>query len=74
MDSQMLGQILAPLNAWLERDTLGEGGPDYAEATRRCLFCAFGPKSTDLEDIQLRAAIYPEVVKRFMMGGRAESN
>ena len=48
---------------WLESDTLGEGGPDYAEAIRRCLFCAFGPKSTDLEDDELRAAIYAEVVQ-----------
>lgn len=48
---------------WLESDALGEGGPDYAEAIRRCLFCAFGRKSTDLEDDELRAAIYTEVVE-----------
>ena len=48
---------------WLKRDTLGEGGPNYADATRRCLFCAFGPKSTDLEDEKLRAALYPKVVE-----------
>ena len=53
---------------WRKRDTLGEGGPDYAEATRRRLFCAFGPKSTDLEDEKLRAAMYPEVVEDLMMG------
>lgn len=48
---------------WLQHDALGEGGPEYAEAIRRCLFCAFGPKSTDLEDDELRAAIYTEVVE-----------
>ena len=48
---------------WLQHDALGEGGPDYAEAIRRCLFCAFGPRSTDLEDDELRAAIYSEVVE-----------
>lgn len=48
---------------WLERDALGEGGPEYAEAIRRCLFCAFSPRSTDLEDDELRAAIYTEVVE-----------
>lgn len=49
---------------WLQHDALGEGGPEYAEAIRRCLFCAFGPKSTDLEDDELRAAVYTEVVER----------
>ena len=48
---------------WLQRDALGEAGPEYAEAIRRCLFCAFGPKSTDLADDELRAAIYSEVVE-----------
>lgn len=48
---------------WLQHDALGEAGPEYAEAIRRCLFCAFGPKSTDLEDDELRAAIYSEVVE-----------
>ena len=48
---------------WLQHDALGEGGPEFSEAIRRCLFCAFGPRSTDLEDDQLRAAIYSEVVE-----------
>lgn len=48
---------------WLQHDALGEGGPEYSEAIRRCLFCAFGPKSTDLEDDELRSAIYSEVVE-----------
>lgn len=48
---------------WLQHDALGEGGPEYFEAIRRCLFCAFGPKSTNLEDDELRAAIYSEVVE-----------
>ena len=48
---------------WLENDALGEGGPEYSEAIRRCLFCAFGPRSTDLENDELRAAIYSEVVE-----------
>ncbi|CAD6579310.1 MAG: hypothetical protein ASARMPREDX12_009125 [Alectoria sarmentosa] len=48
---------------WLQHDALGEGGPEYSEAVRRCLFCAFGPKSTDLEDDELRSAIYSEVVE-----------
>lgn len=48
---------------WLQHDALGEGGPDFYEAIRRCLFCAFGPKSTDLEDDELRSAIYSEVVE-----------
>lgn len=47
---------------WLQHDALGEGGPDFFEAIRRCLFCAFGPKSTDLEDDELRSAIHSEVV------------
>ena len=46
----------------LKLDTLEEGGPDYAEATRRYLFCAFGPKHTDLED-QKCYLLYPEVVE-----------
>lgn len=49
-------------NWWLN-DALGEGGPELYEAIRRCLFCAFGPRSTDLEDDDLRAAIYSEVVE-----------
>lgn len=48
---------------WLQHDALGEAGPDYFEAIRRCLFCAFGPRSTDLADDELRAAIYCEVVE-----------
>ena len=48
---------------WWQHDALGEGGPEYAEVIRRCLFCAFGPKSTNLEDDELRAAIYSEVVE-----------
>lgn len=48
---------------WWQHDALGEGGLEYCEAIRRCLFCAFGPRSTDLDDDELRAAIYNEVVE-----------
>ncbi|KAG8528974.1 uncharacterized protein KY384_006663 [Bacidia gigantensis] len=48
---------------WWQNYALGEGGPEFYEAIRRCLFCAFGPKSTDLEDDELRSAVYNEVVE-----------
>ena len=48
---------------WWENHALGEGGPDFHTAIRRCLFCAFAPKSTSLEDEELCAALYSEVVE-----------
>lgn len=40
-----------------------KAGPEFQAAIRRCLYCAFDPKSTDLEDGELRAAIYSDVVE-----------
>ena len=48
---------------WLQHDALGEGRPEYNEAIRRCLFCAFGSRCTDLEDYELHAAVGSEIVK-----------
>jgi hypothetical protein len=44
-------------------DALGEGGPGFENAIRRCIHCAFGPKSTDLADGEFREAVYSEVVQ-----------
>ena len=48
---------------WWQDHALGEGGPEFHTAIRRCLFCAFAPKSTSLEDDELCAALYSEVVE-----------
>jgi len=47
---------------WQE-DTLGEGGPGFDNAIRRCIVCNFGPKTVDLADNEFREAIYSEVVQ-----------
>ena len=46
-----------------QKEALGEGGPEFANAIRRCVLCAFGPKSTDLADDEFREAVYTEVVQ-----------
>jgi len=46
-----------------QQDVLGEGGPEFANAIRRCIFCAFGPKSTNLADDDFREAVFTEVVQ-----------
>jgi hypothetical protein len=46
-----------------ENDALGEGGPGFQNAIRRCVHCAFGPKSTDLADYEFKEAVYSEVVQ-----------
>ena len=48
---------------WWQDHALGEGGPEFHTAIRRCLFCAFAPKSTSLEDDELCAALYSEVIE-----------
>ncbi|KAH0545416.1 hypothetical protein FGG08_000557 [Glutinoglossum americanum] len=52
----------ATASKWYEQ-ALGEGGPEYDNAIRRCIFCAFGPRSTNLEDHEFRDAVYSEVVR-----------
>jgi hypothetical protein len=46
---------------WQEM-TMEEAGPDLHNPTRRC-YCAFGAASQDLEDDELRKAVYDEVVQ-----------
>ena len=52
----------ATARKWWMDDALGEAGPEFHEAVRRCLFCAFGPPTTDLTNDELRAAVYEGVV------------
>lgn len=40
-----------------------EGGLDLHNLTRRCIYCAFGPVSQDLEDEELRKAVFSDVVQ-----------
>ncbi len=40
-----------------------EGGMDLHNPTRRCIYCAFGAVSQNLEDEELRRAVYAEVVQ-----------
>lgn len=47
---------------WQEM-TMEEAGPDLYNPTRRCVYCAFGAASQDLEDDELRKAVYAEVVE-----------
>jgi hypothetical protein len=47
---------------WQEQ-ALEEAGLDFHNATRRCIYCAFGAASQDLEDEELRRAVYSEVVQ-----------
>ena len=47
---------------WWKEDALGEAGPEFYQAVRRCLLCAFGPPTTDLANDELRAAFYEGVV------------
>lgn len=52
------------ITAWYwRRDVLGEAGPEFDDAIRRCLDCAFGPKSTNLADDEFKEAVYNEVVQ-----------
>ncbi len=52
------------MTAWMWRkDVLGESGPEFDNAIRRCLDCAFGPKSTNLADDDFKEAVYNEVVE-----------
>ena len=41
---------------WLEQ-TMDEAGPDLHDPTRRCIYCAFGAASQNLEDDELRKAV-----------------
>ena len=47
---------------WQEQ-AMEEGGLDLHNPTRRCIYCAFGATSQDLEDEELRRAVYSEVVQ-----------
>lgn len=40
-----------------------EGGLDLHNPTRRCIYCAFGAVSQDLEDEELRKAVFSDVVQ-----------
>jgi hypothetical protein len=46
---------------WQE-SALEEAGLDFHNATRRCIFCAFGTASQDLQDEELQNAVFEEVV------------
>ncbi|WEW57129.1 hypothetical protein PRK78_002589 [Emydomyces testavorans] len=46
---------------WQEQ-MLEEGGLELHNITRRCIYCAFGAASQDLNDEELRRAVYDEVV------------
>ncbi len=64
----VLGQLngmtdLYTTRRWWTNRALGKTAPDPAEAIRICLNCASEPKTADLEDASLRAAIYGDVVK-----------
>ena len=45
-----------------QKSALGEVGPDYAEAIRKCIFCAFPNPYNDLSDDQFSEAVHSEVV------------
>jgi hypothetical protein len=47
---------------WQEQ-TLEDGGLELHNITRRCIYCAFGAASQDLNDKELRRAVYDEVVQ-----------
>ena len=47
---------------WQEQ-AMEEAGLDLHNPTRRCIYCAFGAISQDLEDDELRRAVYSEVVQ-----------
>lgn len=47
---------------WQEQ-AMEEAGLDLHSPTRRCIYCAFGAVSQDLEDEGLRRAVYSEVVQ-----------
>ena len=47
---------------WQEQ-AMEEAGLDLHNPTRRCIYCAFGAVSQDLEDDELRRAVYSEVVQ-----------
>ncbi|KAF8451453.1 hypothetical protein BDZ91DRAFT_809507 [Kalaharituber pfeilii] len=47
---------------WQEQ-TMDEAGLDLHNPTRRCIYCAFGAASQNLEDDELRKAVYEEVVQ-----------
>ena len=47
---------------WQEQ-AIEEAGLDLHNATRRCIYCAFGAVSQDLENEELRRAVYSEVVQ-----------
>ena len=51
----------ATANHWQE-SVLGEIGPDYAEAVRKCILCAFPHPYKDLSDDHFSEAIHAEVV------------
>ncbi|KAI9887959.1 MAG: hypothetical protein M1823_000216 [Watsoniomyces obsoletus] len=76
-DQQIRQQCLGPngecheftdrMTAFLwRRGVLGESGPEFDNAIRRCLDCAFGPKSTNLADDDFKEAVYNEVVEPLM--------
>ena len=71
MDSKTIRQILALLNTGWCVTLLGKRVPTMLRQHVDALFCAIGPRSTDLMDEKLRAAIYPEMVEGFMMRGVA---
>jgi len=41
---------------------MDEAGPDLHDPTRRCIYCAFGASSQNLEDDELRKAVCDGVV------------
>ena len=47
---------------WQEH-AMEEAGLDLQNPTRRCIYCAFGSTSQDLEDEELRRGVYSEVVQ-----------
>jgi len=46
---------------WQEQ-TMDEAGPDLHDPTRRCIYCAFGASSQNLEDDELRKAVCDGVI------------
>ena len=46
-----------------QKSALGEIGPDYAEAVRKCIFCAFPLPYNDLSDDRFSETVYSEVVE-----------
>ena len=45
------------------KEVLAESGPDVENAIRRCLYCAFAPRSTNFKDKELQTALYSEVIE-----------